>query len=339
MGIFIFTDKPASIKDKGTFPKNAEILSMAALSKHSPDNNDISYIDAGGLEGAELKKILTQIKNKCKTSPWGVIDSKGSVKDIGALFFDGASDYLGAASLKSGIDLKRIAEAQKWRKKLAGITEDDSSSGEEGAKFLSSSIKLPSSSAFPGWKKMQPGMSMPFYLLYCSVEGKTSLDSRFNEKIVAAIHKRFIEFLQDNLDDSDSLLWMNSGRDCLFLVPPKQKCIELAIKACFNMLVSAPLFTLEYLDLTLPVNFIFALHYGTINYKPPGKTGTVVSDAINFVFHLGTKKAELGRLTLSGELPGVSVPKQIQDCFISSKDFEGRKIWQSKKFEYPKNWV
>jgi len=278
MGIFIFTDKSAG--SKNGFPKTAQIQNLAALSKHSPKNDDVSYIDVSGFESTELKKLQAFIK-----------DMKGE------------------------------------------------SSKEEGAKFLSSNIKLPASGAFPGWKKMQTGMNMPFYLMYCSVEGKTALDSRFGEKIVAAIHKKFIEFLQDNFHGSDALLWMNTGREYLFLIPAKQKCIEAGIKACMNMLISAPLFTLECLDITMPVNFIFALHYGSINYKPPGKTGTVVSDAINFVFHLGTKKAEMGRITISGELPGVSIPKQLQDCFVSSKDFEGRKIWQSKKFEYPKNWV
>ena len=278
MGIFIFTDRVASAKTG--FPKTAKIQNLTALSKHSQEKDDTSYIDISGFSGAELKKLQAFIK-----------DMKGD------------------------------------------------SSGEEGAKFLSSNIKLPSSSTFPGWKKMQTGMNMPFYLMYCSVEGKTPLDSRFNEKTVAAIHKRFVEFLQDNFFGSDALLWMNTGREYLFLFPPKQKCIEAGIKACMNMLISAPLFTLECLDITMPVNFVFALHYGSINYKPPGKTGTIVSDAINFVFHLGTKKAEMGRIAISGELPGVTIPKQLQDCFVSTKDFEGRKIWQSKKFEYPKKWV
>ena len=239
--------------------------------------------------------------------------------------------FLDVSGLK-GADIKELMIKAK-------DTKNSADSGVEGAKFLSSNIKLPAPSVFPGWKKMQSGMSVPFYLMYCSIEGKTPLDSRFNEKTVAAIHKRFVEFLKDNFEGSEALLWMNTGREYLFLFPPKQKSIEIGIKACMNMLISAPLFTLECLDITIPTNFIFALHYGTIKYKPPGQTGTVVSDAINFVFHLGTKKAELGRLTISGELPGVSIPKQFQDCFISSKDFEGRKIFQTKKFVYQKPWV
>lgn len=279
MGIYIFTDKPASLKDK--FAKTVKIQSQTALPKFIPDKTDKTFIDVSGLNASQIKELMIK------------------AKEIGS-------------SVSSGV---------------------------EGAKFLSSNIKLPPANVFPGWKKMQSGMSVPFYLLYCSIEGKTSLDSRFNEKTVAAIHARFVEFLKANLEGTEGLIWMNTGRDYLLLFPPKQKSIEKTINACMNMLVSAPLFTLECLDINLPVNFVFALHYGTIKYKPPGQTGTVVSDAINFVFHLGTKKAELGRLTISGDVPGVTVPKELQDCFVSTKDFEGRKIWQSKKFEYPKNWV
>jgi hypothetical protein len=131
---------------------------------------------------------------------------------------------------------------------------------------------------------------------------------------------------------------MNSGKDCLFLIPPKTKCAEAAIKASIGMIVSAPLIVLETLGITVPSNFIFALHYGSLNYKPPGKTGTIVSDAVNFIFHLGTKKAEPGRLTISGELPDKTIPQPLEDCFIPAGSFESRKIWHTKKFSYAKTW-
>jgi hypothetical protein len=105
------------------------------------------------------------------------------------------------------------------------------------------------------------------------------------------------------------------------------------------MLVSAPLFTLEAFNLTIPLNFVFALHYGSISYKPPGRTGTVVSDAVNYVFHLGGKKAEAGRLTVSGDLPGVTIPKTLLDCFVSAGEFNGCKTWHTKKFSYAKPWI
>ena len=176
-----------------------------------------------------------------------------------------------------------------------------------------------------------------FYLLFCSLHGKTALDSRLGEKTFAQIHKRFLSHLAKSLDCADGLLWMDTGRDCLFLLPPRAKSAEAAVEACLRMIISSPLDIIETLGLLIPVNLTFALHYGSINYKPPGKTGTVVSDAVNATFHLGSKKAESSRLTISGDIPGGSIPKALQDLFVYSGEYEGRKTWHTRKFSYGKS--
>ncbi|MCL2440130.1 MAG: hypothetical protein FWD14_00130 [Treponema sp.] len=339
--VFVFTGKIAALKK--FFPKNTNFVSIQ-LAKHSPDSGDITYIDVSGFSAAELKKALTQIKKSCGDSSWGIIDIKGTIKDPSQLFFEGASDYLGPGFFKDSknIDAKRLKDVQQWRKVYAASASEKevkSSGTAEIAGFMKTGIKLPAASAFPGWSKMQTGKAMPFYLLYCSLQGKTALDSRLGEKELSLVHKRFTACITSNLKESDGLFWMDTGRDCLFLIPPKAKCAEAAIKACLRMIISSPQIVLEVLDITIPANFVFALHYGSINYKPPGKTGTVVSDAVNSIFHLGAKKSEPGRLTISGELPDVSVPKSLQDLFVSFGEYEGRKIWHTKKFNYAKAWL
>jgi hypothetical protein len=215
------------------------------------------------------------------------------------------------------------------------IADDEESSG---SLLPKTGIKL-SESSFPGWKKMQTGKNMSFYLLYCAIQGKVALDSRLDTKVVAQVHNRFLEYLDEKFEECDGLLWINTGKDCLFLVPPKVKCVEAAVKTCIGTIVSAPIVTFETLGIKIPVNFIFALHYGSLTYKPPGNTGTIVSDAVTYIFHLGAKRAETGRLTISGELPDKSVPEPLQDCFLPAGEFEGRNIWHTKKFTYPKPWV
>jgi len=338
--IYVFSKKAAALKT--IFPKNSEFVSTP-LAKHSPGSSDITYIDVSGLSDAEFKKAITQAKKSCGSSPWGVVDPKGSIKDPSALFFDGASDYLGSNFLKSskGLDAKRLKDAMSWRKALAGTAlsnNDDKSAGSADG-FLNSGVKLPAASSFPGWKKVQTGKQMPFYLLYCSLQGKAALETRLGEKVLSQVHKKFTSMLVSKFKEADGLFWMDTGRDCLFLIPPRAKNVEMAIKACIGMIAASPLLVLETLGVNIPANFIFALHFGTINYKPPGKTGTVVSDAVNSVFHLGAKKAEPGRLAISGSLPDVSIPKSCQDLFIPSGEYEGRKIWQTKKFKYEKAWL
>ena len=164
------------------------------------------------------------------------------------------------------------------------------------------------------------------------------LNFRLGEKGYAHLHQRLITHVFQNFREGDGLVWIDSGKDLLFLLPPKIKNAEAVVKACIKMLASAPLIVVETLGLSIQVNFVFALHYGLICYSPPGKTGTVVSDAVNFIYHLGGKKAEPGRLTISNGLPDDSVPLELEDCFISAGEFEGRKIWHTKKFSYGKPW-
>jgi hypothetical protein len=343
MSVFVFSKKEAPLKT--VFPKNAQFPS-SPISEHAPENGDISYVDVSGFTAPELKKTITQLKKTCADSSWGIIDPKGEVHDSAALFFEGACDYLGPSFFKesASIEPKRLKDALSWRKEylaaVAAAKEDaKSGKGDKSASLPKTGIKLPSASSFPGWKKMPVGKAASFYLLYCCVQGKVPLDAKLDEKTFAIIHKRFISLLDDNFEKGNGLFWMNSGKDCLFLIPPIAKCAEAAIKACVGMIASAPLIIMETLDFKFPVNFVFALHYGSLSYKPPGHTGTIVSDAVNFIFHLGAKRAEPGRLTISGELPDNTIPKSLEDCFISAGEFEDRKIWHTKKFVYAKPWV
>lgn len=336
MSVFIFTKKQESLKT--VFAKNAKFLTTE-LSKHAPEEGDITYVDVSGLSGAEITKVIPIIKKACKNSSWGIVDPKGQVIDPASLFFDGASDYVGPSFIKNAksVDPKRLKNALLWRGELAGSAgEEGKTARAEESLIPKTGIKLPPANTFPGWKNMQAGKTMPFYLLYCCLQGKVQLDLRLGEKLFAQIHQRFINHLARNFLEEEGLAWMNSGKDCLFLFPPKAKCGEGAIKSCIKLLVSAPLIMLETLNLDLPAGFVFALHYGSLSYSPPGYTGTVVSDAVNFIFHLGAKKAQAGRLTLSGELPDGAIPRALEDCFVAAGEFEGRKIWHTKKFVYAK---
>ena len=341
MGVFIFTKKETVLKK--IFSKNAVFIS-SALSKHKPEEGDVTYIDISGFAAPDIKTAITQLKKTCKNSSWGIIDPKGIIKDTAMLFVEGASDYLGPDFFKvpKSIDPKRLKTVSQWRYALTGNsgTEMKEPISSKGISELpKTGIKLPAANLFPGWRNMQMGKTMPFYLLYCSLQGKTALNARLGEKTFAQVHQWFLAYLFKNFQEGDGFIWMDSGKDCLFLLPPKAKCAEAAVKACIRMLVSAPLIAMETLALTIPANFVFAFHYGSLSYSPPGRTGTVVSDAVNYIFHLGPKKAEPGRLTISGEIPDGSIPQALENCFVSAGEFEGRKIWHTKKFSYVKPWL
>ncbi|MDR2314199.1 MAG: hypothetical protein LBE02_06660 [Spirochaetaceae bacterium] len=338
MSLYIFSKKEAALQ--GFFKKGSPVfLGLKELPRHKAREGDISYLDLSGLTAADAKKTAAQLKKRCKDTPWGLIDPRGSSKDPALWFFAGASDYLGPGAL-AGIDPKRLGAAAAWRR---GPQEDpakgkDQSGRRAQAGLPKTGIKLPGG-GISGWKEIPTGKLMPFYLLYCSLRGKSSLSTRFGEAAYTQLHKRFLAHLSQNFQKAEGLVWMDSGKDCLVLIPPRAKNVEEAVVACIRLLLSAPITTIEILNLNVPVNFVFALHYGTVKYKPPGKTGTVVSDAVNFIFHLGAKQAEPGRLTVSSELPDNTVPKALEDWFVFAGEYEGRQIWHTKKIGYLRPWM
>jgi class 3 adenylate cyclase len=331
MKIYVFSKKAAALRP--VFPgKEVEFSDPPA--KHFPGPEDISYLDLSGSTEAEGKKAAGQLKKRCGNAPWGIIDPKGTAKDPAQWFFAGAADYIGPAALKEGLNARRFKTAAAWRN--AGTAEGPAAKPDE--KAAKRGIKLPAGT-FPGWKNIAAGQTIPVYLLYASLQGKTALSTRLGETAYEQFYKKLLAFLHQNFQSAEGLLWMETGKDCLFLVPPKAKCVETAVVSCLRMLISAPQIAIETLNLGIPVNFVFALHYGQVTYKPPGKTGTVVSDAVNFIFHLGSKRAEPGRLTVSAEVPDVTISPKLEDLFVKAGEFEGRGLVHSRKFTYSQPWL
>jgi hypothetical protein len=127
---------------------------------------------------------------------------------------------------------------------------------------------------------------------------------------------------------------MESESNFLFLVPPQANHGKAALTAGLKIILAAPLISIENLGLSVPVNFTLALHYGKTLFQAPGKTGTVISDAVNFVFHLGSKYAEPDRLSISSEVPDEVIPPGILGLFAPAGEYEGFSIRHSRRFTY-----
>ena len=78
--------------------------------------------------------------------------------------------------------------------------------------------------------------------------------------------------------------------------------------------------------------FTCAVHHGSTEFAAPGKTGTIVSDAVNFIFHLGAKCAQAGRLTLSSDVDRSIIPAPLRELFVDAGAFEGRTLMHSRRF-------
>jgi hypothetical protein len=333
--IYILSSKkPAAfgLSGKDTWAEIEPIMPPAQAEKKFKSSDQV-YFDASAISPAEIKKtVKTLAKNNIF---WGVIDPKGAAEDPASFFFDGASDYIGSALVKKGLSKKRVAQALSWAEK-SGAKDSGKGADKAGEGVPASKRKyqkLPAGK-FEGWKSIRTGTKENFFFLFASIGGKTNLRSMVGEAVFNTIMNRWRDVLFQELRKADALPWMETEANSLFLVPAKSNNCKAAIEAALKMIVGSRLIGIEKLLLTIPVEFIFALHYGETVFQAPGKTGAIVSESVNYIFHLGAKKAEEGRLTISDDVSDEAIPETMQNIFLPIGTFEGIPIKHSRRFVY-----
>ena len=328
--IYIYSAKNTAIltHSLGQNNKNSWIEILPQIPKNPGFNpDDQCYLDIYGLTQAQLGKALGLLKNSAVF--WGIIDPKGKAEDPALFFFMGAGDYIGPALVKKGLSKKRFAAAlskpddKKSPKKPA-----------DGKAEINKKIQKLPADKFTGWKSIHPGKTDFFFFLYFSLSEKSTIRAYAGETAFAVLKKHLRDVLQHYLWEANALLWMETEESSLYLIPPRAANCRAAVEASLKMILNSHLIGIEKLNLGIPVEFTFVLHYGKTIFQEPGKTGTVISEPVNYIFHLGAKKAEAGRLTVSDHVPPEAVPNGLLDFFNPAGIFEGIPIRHSKRFFY-----
>lgn len=330
MSVFLFSRD--HLKAPGALLKAAaavRVVNLEMLKLHKPLHGDITYVDFSGLDDEARRKALATIRRRCAGEAWGVIDPEGTLGDPAMIFFSGASDYLGPAACREGIDKARLRAVQAFaHARRIPAADSDGPVVQNGNPGCQEIPRAP----FCGWKSILPGTVYPFFFLYVSVSAQLNLKTRLGESGYINFRDRLRALCQQSFSEADPLLWMETDASALYLIPPQAPNVSAVTEACLRMLLGAPLLGYERLYLPFPITFSFALHSGSTEFAPPGKTGTIVSDAVNFIYHLGAKHAGPGRLTVSEEAARLAIAPRFEDLFMPTGAFEGRAILHSRRF-------
>lgn len=305
---------------------------MSEVKNHKPIAGDISYIDITSLDAAERRKSILAFRRRCGQTAWGVADPSGQIDDPASVFFLGASDYLGPMVFKHGVDKARARDVRAYAQSRL----ECESLRPSGAPLCAPDAAVTGGgavvSAFGGWKSVRPGVVYPFYFLFIAASAQMNLKTRLGESGYIAFRDRLRAQIQQVLAEADPLLWMETDTTAVYLIPSVPRNASHAIVACLKLLLNTPIFGYERLGLPFPIAFTCAVHHGPTEFAVPGKTGTIVSDAVNFIFHLGAKCAQAGRLTLSSEVDRTSIPASLRELFVDAGAFEGRTLIHSRRF-------
>lgn len=281
------------------------------------------YFDAG--LGAERVLELAAKLEGLGACGWGVLDRDGSSADPAAYFFAGASDYVGPALFKAGLQPGRLGEALEYACRLEEASSDD---GPDGEAAPADAAKPP---RFPGWTGLKEGAEVAVRFCYAAIGDQGGLLERIGDKRLDKLREEFATFLEPWSKECGGIVWIRERAGSLLLFPPEDEGMN-PVLAAFRLLLDRALVGYEVFKLEVPLTFRFAFHAGRTMWRKPGSTGSVISEDVNFVFHLGMKAAGDGYILASAEAEK-TIPASLRDLFTGSGDFEGRSLLASRKFK------
>ncbi len=291
-----------------------EVLPMASFARSYKKKaaGAFVWLDATGLGEDRILGLGARL-GEIAYCAWGVADRGGEIGDPGALFFSGASDYLGPKVLKSAVAPERLRSALVF----AGLAAPSKAS--EGAP-----------KAFPGWASLAVDEDVRVRFCYAALAGQKGLLESIGEKRLNRLREDFASFLEPWSAEYGGIVWIRETQGSLLLFPPEDQGTN-PVLAAFRLLLDRALVGYEVFHLETPLAFHFAFHSGTTMWRPPGSTGTVVSDDVNFIFHLGMKTGSEGTILVSQE-GAASIPPSLADLFVPQASFEGHRILGSRRF-------
>lgn len=318
MEIIVFSDSAsvresfAGLAKKGkcgvSFMKTADLKKGVACAPADA----LVYLDVSKMDASAVRKALRLLSgNNCLR--YAVVDPKNSIRDAGALFHGGACDYVCREALREGISEKRVRCAAEFRKTEGPRVESESSGMRPGFR--------PSGK---DWKEIRTGREYTFCFMFIELDNLKESKKTFGDANLSNPIEPFLRHVERSVTPAGGRIWMWTDYGAVVLFPFDGRRCDAAL-ACFKMMLARRVFSIEESGFNAWVSYRIALHIGNTVYRSMGETGTIVSDSLNSIFHLGQKFARPGHFYLTDEVFGF-VPAPLRDFFVPAGKFEGRDI-------------
>lgn len=289
------------------------------------DQDLIFYFDISKLPDAEIPGTI-KFLYKLEDLHFGIVDPKGKIADIAELFHHNCFDYIGKDLIKKGFTSKRIKQVTGFlqvRRIKGDLTGDISD------KEISESIATDYIYSGNSWKDIRAGKEYSFCFLLIELDEQNKLITQYGRGKLNDLINDFREVIQRMITPIKGKIWMWMDFGGLILFPFDGKKSD-AIVNCFELFMDKDLISIEKFAYDTMLSFRATLHIGNTVYQPSGKTGNIISDSINSIFHLGQKFAKPGTLVLTENIHPF-IPEGLRDYFIPNGEYEGRKTWRMRK--------
>jgi class 3 adenylate cyclase len=289
----------------------AEVLSTL-------DAGDLLYLDLSACPAAKAKTRLKQLLAREELF-LGVIDPRGTVKDVPSLFHDGAVDYLDAEAWKAGIPPRRIARVAAYARALRRYPEA------AGRDVAPAPAGRPSGADF---SRLREGEEYTFSFMFLELDGSEDLERRHGAANLTEALTSFRAYVDRSVAPFGGRTWIWSRFGGIVLFPFDGRR-EQAAPCGLSMILYKHLYDIEESRFPHFVSWRMAAHLGEVTWRERD-TGTLVSDTLNSMFHLGQQYTPAGSFYVSDDVRALA-GEPVRAFFLPAGTYEGRRIWRMRR--------
>ena len=278
----------------------------------------VLYLDIQGLSESEVTRALRSL-SAARGVLAGVIDPKENLNDIASLFHQGLFDYVGKTIWKEGVSLKRFRRAVEAFSAELYDDEEDEYDEIDGVELLPAEA----------WNQISAGREYTFCLMFFELDLNEDWKTKAGREHLDRVTSSLESHVQKTVSAVNGQIWMWTEYGGIILFPFDGKSCD-AILTCYRMTLNRTIISAEEFEFDTLLSYRIALHIGNTVYWPRGKTGTIIADSVNFMFHLGHQFAKPGGFYLTSSVYQF-LPRGLEASFVERGDFEGTRVYEMKR--------
>ena len=309
-----------------------------------PRNECLVYVDVMGLDTAERKRLIRYLL-KHSVALVGICDPVKDVEDPALWFHAGALDYLPPRVLEDGVKPSRV-------KTVAGLAEGPLDSSAVNRTVTSSRVdgsqvpveverRFPSRAPAdlvlkespPDWSQVEVGTEYTFGILHVVLDVPANTLRDASSDLITSSVGAFQDALMEVAGPYGGRLWFWKEYSGVILFPYDGTRCD-AILAGMRIMLRRIFWQAEQKTNFITKHFRMSLHVGNLVYREGGDRETLVSDVVNYLFHLGTKFTNPGEFVFTADI-GHCCPDGLQPYFEYQGSYSSHDIWRMKKFRTP----
>ena len=233
----------------------------------------------------------------------------GGVDDPARFFHLGAVDYIGKKLLFQGLSCARV--------KMAIDTCVYQETESDGSAAMQEDWKL----SGRDWKGVRSGQEYTFCFMFVEIDLLNEWKKKSGQTHLDAVKETFQIHMERFANTLSGKIWMWTDLGGLILFPFDGARCDIILES-IRLVLNRTIISAEVYRYHTDITYRIVLHIGNTIYRSRGNTGTIVSNSVNFLFHLGNKFAESGNLYLTEPVRRF-IPDGFKDCFVPVDTFEG----------------